>query len=66
MLIQYICLNITKYIERRYKQPILHATNKEKTASITIEVFLKQPADILAHSILDYITSCPNIQSFFY
>jgi hypothetical protein len=68
MLMQYICVNITKYVDRRYKQqtPILHVTNKEKTSSITIEVFLKQPADILAHSMLDYITNCPNIQSILY
>lgn len=68
MIIQYICHCITKYLERRYKHQAqtLHVTNKEKTASITIEVFLKQPADILAHSMLDYITNCPNIQSILY
>ena len=68
ILIQYICQSITKYLERRYKHqvPTLHVTNKEKTASISIEVFLKQPADILAHSMLDYITNCPNIQSILY
>ena len=65
MLMQYICHRITKYVDR-HQTPTLHVTNKEKTSSITIEVFLKQPADILAHSMLDYITTCPNIQSILY
>lgn len=41
-------------------------TNKEKLSSITVEIILKQTTDVLAHSILDYITNRPNIQSILY
>ena len=41
-------------------------TNKSKSASITIEIFLHKSSDTLAHSLLDYITNKPNIQSISY
>ena len=46
--------------------PKLTPTIKEKLSSITFEIYLKQTNDILAHSLLDYITSRPNIQSILY
>jgi hypothetical protein len=45
---------------------ILTPTIKEKQSSITFEIYLKQTNDILAHSLLDFITSRPNIQSIMY
>ena len=39
---------------------------KEKTSSITIEVFFKQTNDTIAHSLLDYITTRPNIKNILY
>ena len=41
-------------------------TNKSKSASITVEIFLHKSSDTLAHSLLDYITNKPNIQSISY
>jgi ATP-dependent 26S proteasome regulatory subunit len=40
--------------------------NKTKTASISIEIALHKPNDTLAHSLLDYVTNKPNIQSISY
>jgi hypothetical protein len=53
---------------KKYNTPtiIQQPTDKKKTASVTVEVILKQSTDILAHSILDYITTRPNIQSILY
>ena len=57
----------TKYGEKYFEQiPQLTPTSKEKLASITFDIYLKQTNDILAHSLLDYITSRPNIQSILY
>jgi hypothetical protein len=59
--------NLIKYFENKKKisyTPTI--TNKEKLSSITVEIILKQTTDILAHSILDYITNRPNIQSILY
>ena len=59
--------NLIKYFETKKKieyTPTI--TNKEKLSSITVEIILKQTTDILAHSILDYITNRPNIQSILY
>jgi ATP-dependent 26S proteasome regulatory subunit len=40
--------------------------HKTKTASISIEIALHKPNDTLAHSLLDYVTNKPNIQSISY
>ena len=57
--------NLIKYFEnKKTYTPIV--TSKEKLSSITVEIVLKQTTDILAHSILDYITNRPNIQSILY
>ena len=37
-----------------------------KTASISIEIFLHKQNDTLAHALLDYVTNKPNIQSISY
>jgi hypothetical protein len=37
-----------------------------KSSSISIEIFLHKQNDILAHSLLDYVTNKPNIQSISY
>ena len=37
-----------------------------KTSSISIEIFLHKQNDTLAHSLLDYVTNKPNIQSISY
>ena len=39
---------------------------EQKTSSISIETFLHKSNDTLAHSLLDYITNRPNIQSISY
>ena len=53
-----------------YNNPIdiddVKQTEKIKKSSITIEINFKQNNDTLAHSILDYITNRPNIQSILY
>ena len=52
---------------KKYNTPtITQVDDKKKTSSVTVEVILKQSTDILAHSILDYITTRPNIQSILY
>jgi hypothetical protein len=53
---------------KKYNAPamITQVDDKKKTSSVTVEVILKQSTDILAHSILDYITTRPNIQSILY
>uniref|UniRef100_A0A6C0JMT0 AAA+ ATPase domain-containing protein n=1 Tax=viral metagenome TaxID=1070528 RepID=A0A6C0JMT0_9ZZZZ len=57
--------NLIKYFEnKKTYAPIV--TSKEKLSSITVEIILKQTTDVLAHSILDYITNRPNIQSILY
>jgi hypothetical protein len=57
--------NLIKYFEnKKTYTPII--TTKEKLSSITVEIILKQTTDVLAHSILDYITNRPNIQSILY
>jgi hypothetical protein len=62
MLMPYLLSLVTKYKTREIpKLP----DNKTKS-SVTVEVILKQSTDILAHSILDYITTRPNIQSILY
>lgn len=47
-------------------KPIEIIVEKEKTSSITIEVFFKQTNDTIAHSLLDYITTRPNIKNILY
>ena len=47
-------------------KPIEIIDEKEKTSSITIEVFFKQTNDSIAHSLLDYITTRPNIKNILY
>ena len=64
MLGPYITICFNKYFEK--KMTILTPTLKEKQSSITFEIYLKQTNDILAHSLLDFITSRPNIQSIMY
>jgi DNA replication protein DnaC len=54
----------SKYFEK--KMITLTPTIKEKQSSITFDIYLKQTNDILAHSLLDFITSRPNIQSILY
>ena len=65
MITPYLFSLITKYNKKEKEIPRL-PDNKTKTASVTVEVILKQSTDILAHSILDYITTRPNIQSILY
>jgi len=53
----------TKY----YNQAKESNTNELiKTSSISIEIFLHKQNDTLAHSLLDYVTNKPNIQSISY
>lgn len=64
-------LMVTPYIVsliKKYNTPVITKPpdDKQKSASVTVEVILKQSNDILAHSILDYITTRPNIQSILY
>jgi DNA replication protein DnaC len=64
-------LMVTPYIVsliKKYNTPAIvqQPDDKKKSASVTVEVILKQSTDILAHSILDYITTRPNIQSILY
>jgi hypothetical protein len=63
MAMPYILSFIKKYNTPALIQPV---DDKKKSASVTVEVILKQSTDILAHSILDYITTRPNIQSILY
>jgi hypothetical protein len=58
--------NLIKHFENNKKTYTPIVTTKEKLSSITVEIILKQTTDILAHSILDYITNRPNIQSILY
>ena len=53
---------------KKYNTPamITQVDDKKKMSSVTVEVILKQSTDILAHSILDYITTRPNIKSILY
>jgi hypothetical protein len=63
----YVGSVINKYFDNKQKisyTPII--TTEEKLSSITVEIILKQTTDTLAHSILDYITNRPNIQSILY
>jgi ATP-dependent Zn protease len=57
-----IYFNIPKYNDIQSKE----ITEKEKSSSITIEVFFKQTNDTIAHSLLDYITTRPNIKNILY
>ena len=63
MVMPYILSLVKKYNTPTIVQPL---DDKQKSASVTVEVILKQSTDILAHSILDYITTRPNIQSILY
>jgi ATP-dependent Zn protease len=54
--------NIPKYYDIQSKE----IREKEKSSSITIEVFFKQTNDTIAHSLLDYITTRPNIKNILY
>jgi hypothetical protein len=63
MATPYILSLISKYNTPTIIKP---PDDKKKSASVTVEVILKQSTDILAHSILDYITTRPNIQSILY
>jgi hypothetical protein len=50
-----------------YNQATQSNTNELiKTSSISIEIFLHKQNDTLAHSLLDYVTNKPNIQSISY
>ena len=50
-----------------YSSAVKSNTNElNKTASISIEIFLHKQNDMLAHSLLDYVTNKPNIQSISY
>jgi hypothetical protein len=50
-----------------YISAVKSNTNElNKTASISIEIFLHKQNDMLAHSLLDYVTNKPNIQSISY
>jgi energy-coupling factor transporter ATP-binding protein EcfA2 len=42
------------------------STNNNPLSSISIEIFLHKQNDTLAHSLLDYVTNKPNIQSISY
>jgi hypothetical protein len=63
MVMPYILSLVKKYNTPALIQPV---DDKQKSASVTVEVILKQSTDILAHSILDYITTRPNIKSILY
>ena len=65
MITPYLFSLISKY-NKKEKEITQIPDNKTKTASVTVEVILKQSTDILAHAILDYITTRPNIQSILY
>ena len=60
----HLTIYFNKYFEKR--MITLTPTIKEKQSSITFDIYLKQTNDILAHSLLDFITSRPNIQSILY
>ena len=64
VFLPYITIYFNKYFEK--KLTILTPTLKEKQSSITFEIYLKQTNDILAHALLDFITSRPNIKSIMY
>ena len=60
-----------KEIEYTHPDPFVDLTVKStteliKTSSISIEIFLHKQNDTLAHSLLDYVTNKPNIQSISY
>ena len=59
---------MTIYLRKSFEKKMitLTPTLKEKQSSITFDIYLKQTNDILAHSLLDFITSRPNIQSILY
>jgi hypothetical protein len=63
-MLPHITVYVNKYFEK--KMITLTPTIKDKQASITFDIYLKQTNDILAHSLLDFITSRPNIQSILY
>ena len=65
MITPYLFSLISKY-NKKEKEITQIPDNKTKSASVTVEVILKQSTDILAHAILDYITTRPNIQSILY
>ena len=46
-------------------EPVYESENT-KVSSISIEIFLHKQNDTLAHSLLDYVTNKPNIQSISY
>jgi energy-coupling factor transporter ATP-binding protein EcfA2 len=61
--------NSTDSSNSTYNAAVKSNTNESelmKTSSISIEIFLHKQNDTLAHSLLDYVTNKPNIQSIFY
>jgi len=64
VIIPIITTLCNKYFEK--KLTTLTPTIRDKQSSITFDIYLKQTNDILAHSLLDFITSRPNIQSIMY
>jgi len=64
LLFPIITTAFNKYFEQ--KLTTLTPTIRDKQSSITFDIYLKQTNDILAHSLLDFITSRPNIQSIMY
>jgi ATP-dependent Zn protease len=68
-ILMHITLFYCGYNSVNKKELIKHIEiidEKEKTSSITIEVFFKQTNDSIAHSLLDYITTRPNIKNILY
>ena len=53
----------SKYVDQAKKS---NTNELIKTSSISIEIFLHKQNDTLAHSLLDYVTNKPNIQSISY
>jgi hypothetical protein len=58
--------NIYNVYNLEEKEIPLTPSERIKTSSISVEIFLHKPNDTLAHSLLDYVTNKPNIQSISY
>ena len=58
-------LDIENDIASQGQEPVNHSSLDSKS-SISIEIFLHKQNDTLAHSLLDYVTNKPNIQSISY
>uniref|UniRef100_A0A6C0EUI2 AAA+ ATPase domain-containing protein n=1 Tax=viral metagenome TaxID=1070528 RepID=A0A6C0EUI2_9ZZZZ len=67
----YLYLNTHLYVpyksnNDKSNSDTIDTNETNKKSSISIEIFLHKPNDTLAHSLLDYVTNKPNIQSISY